>query len=271
MGSNTKNISNLQQNFMTNVLEQNQDICAVTTRVDSSNNVVIANNLNVGNNFIGVNTNSAGTDASCTMVSTMDNSITSMLSAIVQQTNSTQTDLFGDFSANTLVNKVNIYQTASNNISQINQSTCTANLTQSANNNYVYYSGKVGGNFIGVNNDAGNTQTNCNMSNYMKNITYNQGQASGKNSNSYKGMFVAIVGSFAFIVGLMVIIVIFLFAIGAIGMTGYELTGSKKPKAEALTPEQETAKEEAALLGSSISTPDLLGSLSSVDLSGLVS
>jgi hypothetical protein len=92
----------------------------------------------------------------------------------------------------------------------------------------------------------------------MKNATYNQAQASATQSNTVKGMFVSMVGAFAAIIGIMVIGVIILFAVGAIGYVGYDV---KNPNRLGMSPEQQEDAELAAAEQLGI-TPDVLSSIS---------
>ena len=72
---------------------------------------------------------------------------------------------------------------------------------------------------MGVSSSASATSS-CSINNAMKNTTYNQAAASGTSNNTVKGMFATIVGSFAAIIGIIVIGVIILFVIGAFGYAG---------------------------------------------------
>lgn len=227
MASATTNIANVQQSFMNNITQEDQQSCIATTSNSANNNVVIVNGAKIGGNFTGVAITTS-TDASCLMVSNMEDSVSDILSATISQTNTTETDWFNGFQFTADTNKFNVNQSVTNNISQINQATCSANTTASASNNYVYVTNStVGGDFIGVTSDASAT-ANCSMTNTMKNTTYNQAQASGNQSNTIKGMFVAMIAAFAAIVGIIVVAVIILFAVGAIGYVGYSSTSSHK-------------------------------------------
>lgn len=227
MGSSvTTNTAKAQQEFMTNLLQANQEVCSVNQSVQADGNVLIFQNMHAGDNFTGLNVTSQGTDASCSMVSNMDSTIENILTASLTQIAQADSGIMGGWSKNTVKNNVNIVQTAVNNISQINQSLCTASETVSANNNYEYFSGTAGNNFVGVNVTAGTTTANCAMTNMMKQATYNQAQGSASQSASYKALIAAVAGTFAGIIGLIVIIVIVLFAVGAIGYGGVKVTGS---------------------------------------------
>lgn len=227
MASSTTNIANLQQSFMNNITQVSSQSCLANSTGTTNNNVIIVTGSKIDGNFTGV-TNTVTTDATCMITSTMEDSVSDILSATVQQVNTSETDLFGDFSFTSDVNKFNLAQTVVNNISQINEITCSSNTTTSQSNNYVYLSNvEVKGNFVGTS-GSGTATANCSMNNTMKNTTYNQAQGDSSQENTIKGMFVAIAATFASIIGLVVIGVIILFAVGAVGYVGYESTSKYK-------------------------------------------
>lgn len=253
MSTTTHNNGQIRQNFMNNISQVDQQECIATVTDTANNNVVIVNGANIAGNFTGVSSTTS-TDATCLMVSTMDTSVSNILSASLQQTNSTETDMFGDFSFSTSDNKFNITQSVTNNISQINEALCAANTVTSTDNNYVYVTNsRIGGDFVGVANTA-NASADCSMSNTMKVVTYNQAQASASQSNTTEGIFGAIVAAFAAIIGLIIVGVIVLFATGAIGYVGYSAYTGKTPQLFGQSP-GESALQAAENLGL---TPDVL-------------
>jgi len=262
MGSASTNIANIQQSFMNNITQQDQQNCTATTNPSANNNVVIVNGANIKGDFTGVSVTTT-TDASCLMVSNMEDSVSDILSATVTQTNTTETDWFNGFSFTSDVNSFNMAQSVTNNISQLNQATCSANSSSSSNSNYVYVTNAtVGGDFVGVTNSS-SAAASCSMTNMMKNTTYNQAQANGGQSNTIKGMFVAMTAAFASIVGIVVIAVIILFAVGAIGFVGYEATGSRKSSSGAAPSPAQSENEELSEAEALGLTPDVLSSLTS--------
>lgn len=253
MGSNTSNIGEIQQKFMNNITQEDQQNCIATVQSTTNDNVVIVQGATIDGNFTGVSS-TVNTDATCLMVSNMEDTVRNMLSATLQQTNEVASDMAGDFSWQNAENKFDINQSVVNNISQINEATCAANTTSSTDNNYVYVSNsKVRGDFIGVSNKA-NATANCSMTNSMKNTTYNQAQASATQSNTVLGMFVAIAAVIAGVIGVIVFGVIILFAVGAIGYVGYK--GYSGGSSEENPEDQELqAVQELGL------TPDVLSQL----------
>ena len=260
MGTATTNIASIQQDFMNNITQQSQQSCLAVSTPSSNNNVVIVNGANIGGSFTGVSQTTT-TDASCLIVSNMQNSISNILSATVNQTNTAETDWFNGFQFTADTNQFDLSQSVVNNISQINQTTCSANNSQSSNNNYVYLSNvNVGGDFVGVSTSS-NASASCSMTNIMKNNTYNQAQANTTQSNTVKGMFVAMLASFAAIVGIIVVGVIILFAVGALGFVGYESSGSHKsspPPPSSQMSKEDQELQEASDLGL---TPEVLSTL----------
>lgn len=260
MASATTNIASIQQSFMNNITQQDQQNCIATVSDSTNNNVVIVNGANIGGNFTGVSS-TAKTDATCLMVSNMEDSISNILSATLQQTNTTETDWFNGFQFTADTNVFDISQSVTNNISQINEATCAANTVTSTNDNYVYVTNsKIGGDFIGVTSSA-NASASCSMTNTMKNTTYNQAQASAKQNNTIKGMFVAMVGAFAAIIGIIVIGVIILFAVGAIGYVGYGAVSSRKYGQPSGNGQQSSEDQEIMAAEQLGLTPDVLSSL----------
>ena len=259
-GSWSSNIATVQQKFLTNVTQASKQTCIATVNATANNNVVIINGASIKGNFTGV-TSTTSTDATCTIVSSMDNSVSNILSATTDQKNKATSDMFGDFSWNGLTNAVNVGQSVVNNISQINQAACNSQNTSSTSNNYVYVTNaSIGGDFIGVSNTA-NASASCNMSNLMKNVVYNQAQASVSQGNTYQGMFASIVGAIASVIVIVVIAVIIMFSIGSIGYIGYS---KKKPPNNQDTTEQNQESQDNQELNAIQSLglpPDVLNNL----------
>lgn len=258
MSSTTTNIADIQQSFMNNITQNSQQSCIAGANPQTNNNVVLLNGVKVGGNFTGVAATTS-TDATCLMVSNMEDSVSNILQSIVQQTNTSETDWFNGFQITDATNIFRVNQSVTNNISQINQSTCAANTTSSVSNNYVYVTNStIGGDFIGVTNDS-KASASCSISNMMKNATYNQAQASATQSNTVKGMFVSMVSAFAGIIGIVVIGVIILFAVGAIGYVGYDVKGPRNQE-QGMTLEQQQNAQLAAAEQLGL-TPDILSSI----------
>ena len=263
MVSSINNIANVQQSFYNNITQNNQQNCAATPSSSTNNNVVILNGVRVNGNFFGV-TSKTSTDASCLITSNMDDSVSNILSSVLSQTNLTESDLFNDGTATFQTNTYNINQSVTNNISQINSSMCEVSQTQSTNNNYVYVTNSFfGQDFVGVSSET-NASANCSMTNAMKNTTYNQAQSSANQSNTVKGMFVAMAGTFAFIVGLIIIGCFILFSSGAIKNVGFTANKGVPVKTPQQTLVQKENEELQAAEESGI-TPEELKKLGTSD------
>jgi hypothetical protein len=222
MGNFNTNITNMQQLFFNNVTQQDQQNCIATVNSSSNNNTIIINGAKIAGNFTGVTT-TVNTDATCLIVSNMQDSISNSLSAINNQTNQASTDWFNGFQFTSETNVFNLLQSVTNNINQINEATCAANTTVSTNNNYVYLAPgtTIGGDFVGVTN-TGSASASCSLTNTMINTVYNQAQASSTQTNTEVGMFVAIITAIAAIIGIIVLGVIIMYATGAIGNVKYD-------------------------------------------------
>ena len=234
MASSTTNIAEIQQNFMNNIVQEDQRNCISTTYDQSNNDVITINGANINGSFMGVSSTTS-TDATCLIVSNMEDSVSNILQSMVQQRNRSETNWFDGFQVTDSTDLFNIKQSVTNNISRINESTCAANTIPSINN-FVYVT-NASNDFIGVT-DESSASANCSMINTMKNVTYNQVQAAASQTNIMSGMFVAMVGAFAAIIGIMVIGVIILFAVGAIGYVGYDVENSTNQRRAKLSPEQ---------------------------------
>lgn len=229
MGGNIQsNTSNIKQDYMNNIVQTNQQSCQSKSVTVANDNIIIVEGAKIKGNFTGVSLGTS-TDATCLMTSTMENNVKSILSAVQKQENQANTDLFND---GVLVNKesntFNLDQTVVNNISQINQTICDAQNIQSTDANYIYLANSsVGGNFIGVSSNS-SSKANCSMTNMMKNVVYNQQQASAAQGNKIVGMFAGILGSVVLIIGLIVLILIVMCTISAVSVGGHRSRHQEK-------------------------------------------
>lgn len=216
---------------MDNIVQQNQQNCTSTTSASTNNNVVIVNGSKIKGNFTGVSTN-VNTDAACLITSNMNTNIETIVSSLLQQNNQAKTDIMNDgVLANVNTNVYNLNQTISNNISQINQATCSASQIVNSNNNYVYVSNsKIGGNFVGVSNDS-TANASCSLNNAMKITAYNSLQSNAAQGNKVVGMFAGMLGTVVLILGLIIITLIVLFSMGSFSLASHH-SKKKEEKAE---------------------------------------
>jgi len=225
MGGSHSNFASINQTFMNNIVSRNQENCISSTyNTTSGNYIFVEGSTIVGN--IGI-LQGTSTDSSCLMVSAMENTIKDIMTATSKQSNNTSNDWFGGFSWTGQTNAFDLMQSSVNNISQINQLTCAASSMQTTSNNFIYVrNSNVSGN-VGIVNTS-SAQANCSMTNMMKNYSYNYMQGDNNQDNAQKGMFVAIVAAICTLIGIIIIGVVILFAVGAIGYAGYELVSPKK-------------------------------------------
>jgi hypothetical protein len=222
------NSSTSEQNYWNNISQNIQQSCTSQIQSDVNGNVIIINGSSIAGNATGVNS-MVSTDASCLMVSSMNDNISDILSSIASQTNNTTTDMFGDFDWTNSINIFNAEQSVTNNITQITQANCSSSTISSVSDNFVYVANtSIGGNFVGVSTTA-SANSSCSLNNTMKNSVYNQAQASATQSNTTTGMFAAIAGIIAACVVVVIIFIIILFAAGALGYVGYKGFGGKTP------------------------------------------
>lgn len=175
------------QQTTNNVLEESNQSCTAITNIDISDNQFIITGNNIGGN-INLISEGASTDASCSMVSTMETSVTNILKSTLSQKNSSSSNWFSG--VNIGVNAAVGIQNIENNIYQISNQSCTANNITSNTNNYTYASGNtIGGDFNGISLQQSSTDANCAMTNYMKANLFNQEQASTNQSNTVTGVF----------------------------------------------------------------------------------
>lgn len=209
MGNVQNNINDINQTQNTNITNDSRQACQFTNTPAANNNVIIISGSKINGNFTGVS-EQVTTHADCIITSTMDNNITNTLAAVALQKNQAKTDLFNDgVIANINNNIYDLHQTVNNNINNLNKSTCSAQTISSANANYIYISTSViKGNFIGVAVDS-DANSNCSLSNVIKNISYNQTQSSVTQSNTVTGMFAGLFGGLFFIIVLILAVVFF--------------------------------------------------------------
>jgi hypothetical protein len=224
MGNFLVNVADITQTFVNNILQEDQQFCLSTVNSSTNNNVVIITGSTIDGNAIGVQ-QTINTDASCLMVSNMDSNISNILSATLAQTNKVSSDLFNGFSFDAGLNSFDINQTVTNNISQVNEATCSASQIVSSSNNYVYVSNStIKKNFVGVVTTS-DSKANCTMSNSMKATTYNQAQASGTQSNTVSGMWAALMAAIVAIITIIIVGVVLVFGVSAVGYVGYTKAG----------------------------------------------
>lgn len=227
-GAFSKNLSDIQQNVITNLTQQNSTSCVNTVSATTNNNVLLIEGSTIGGDVIGAR-QTVSTDVSCVITANMDAQIRSILSATLNQTNKTNNDLFGGFNWSKNTNIFNMRQSIANNIAQINSAVCSSNTLASAQNNFVYIrNANVRGNVVGVEQKV-NAKSGCTINNVMKMVSYNQQQADSNQGNTAIGMFAGLFSGIISIITILIIGVVIVFALGAVGYIGYSVFGKSSP------------------------------------------
>lgn len=220
-GNQQTNYVNDSQSVTNNILQLNQQSCIATVQQNVTGNVVYFNGGSIQGNATGIDVTSTSTDATCLISSDMDNNITNILSAIAQQSNSTDSGIFGGLGATKANNTFDVQQSTVNNISQVNQALCQASTINNVVGNYVYYNNtNVGGNFVGISVADTSATANCTMNNYQKNTLYNSEQARSDQSNKKVSALALLIIVIALIIGLVVVGMFVIFGISAIKKSG---------------------------------------------------
>ncbi len=217
---------NITQEYYNNITQVSQQYCQASTTEVQGTSVVIVDGSSIDGDFTGVE-NAVTTDTSCMMVSYMENNITDILEATLDQSETDETDIFSAFSTTLFSrDKATVEEVITNNIFQINQAVCQASTVESTEGQYVYVTDTdVGGDFIGVSSES-DTSANCTMSNVARNVTRNQAKGTSTQDVLDEGMFATFFNSIAAIIGVVIIIAI----IAAVAILSIKLL--KKPSAE---------------------------------------
>lgn len=196
----------LQESFLNNIVQENQQSCASTVTPTNSNQVIIATNSKLNGATIG-QINQTTTDASCLITSGMQTSIQNILEATTQQTSSSESDILSIFSTQENFAATSLKESVTNNIYQISQASCTSSTAPSNSSQYAYFSGDSLNNaFIGQSNTT-NATSSCSMTNFMKINTYNQGQGSTGQDSKQVGTLGAIGGVIVAVIIVVVLLV----------------------------------------------------------------
>ena len=226
---------NSVQNFSNTVTQINESSCLAKAEVVSGGNVTIVSDSHVFGDVIGTRIK-VSSDASCIMSSANDANIENLMKAFSEQESTSQNSGFS-IDLTSLINSlkgvdesITIKQNISNNITQINISTCASNSIVDSSNNFTYIKNStIGGNVIGVDLTA-NATSSCTITNNSKTYIYNNGSASGSQKNKNAGWIQAILLCVFGVIAIIVIAVVILFSTGAVGTIGYKsLKVSKKP------------------------------------------
>lgn len=246
----------VNQESLTNILQNNQQSCVSTISNTANNNVVIMNGITSKDDVIGINVSSYSTDATCSITSSTDAALTSILQSISKQKVTSQNDLFGGI--NVAHANVDINQSMKNYISQLNTSVCNSSAITSTHNNFTYLSNiQSGGSVIGIQ-QTGNAAARCSINTIVKAQSYNEmksqldedGTVKGVAQSFFSSMFSGLFG----IIGIVIIGVLVLMGLGILGYVGYMLLPSKhkqpEPQTQQLQSEQDKLNQNTMLLAS---------------------
>lgn len=188
MGTNTDESATLKQTVTNNILQSTNQVCRTSSNVQITGNAIIVSGGTVKGN-VGITANGTQASAACMMSSSMNSNVSTLLSSIAQQSNTTFTDMLGDLSFNNTNEDVDIEQAVTNNITQIMNSTCQTNSNISVSDNYIYVGDANVGGSVGIDVSNSSATSSCTMNNVSSAVAYNQAQASSDQSNTTIGMF----------------------------------------------------------------------------------
>jgi len=179
MGLNfSTSISKTSSDVSNRIYNSNKQVCNTSVVENISDNSIIISGSTVKNINVG-NITGTSTDSSCTISSTMDNEISNMIRASVQQKQSTGSlnPFWVPIGWSFQSQSSDIEQVIANNIVQLNTEYCSANATVSTEDNFLYINNTNGGDVNAYNISGTTSNASCNMSNYMKVLSYNEESA----------------------------------------------------------------------------------------------
>lgn len=192
----------------TNITQTSTDTCISQCSAVTDNNLVIINNSNINGDVTVSSTCNA--DLSCIINNNLDSNIQNIISAIVNQSQTTANGIFPTVSADSNSQTVNLQIT--NNITQVLASTCKAIDNVITNNNTIIVNNSnINGGFsVGA---YGSANANCQLTNLAGIAVFNSEQVQQTQSQTTLSLLsilaIAAVVGIVFII-VVVIIVIFL-------------------------------------------------------------
>ncbi len=201
MGSMQSNYRRDYQSIVNNFTVKSKETCALITKSEASNNVIIVDHTKIKGDFEGV-TLTASTDGTCMVVNNIQDVTDGMLKDLANQSSKASTDLFGDFTVTNLKNVSDVRQSQVNNMLNVFEGTCSSSQITATNNNFVYVTDStIGGNFHGITNKSDNKLT-CTLTNMAKMSSYNRGDSTTTQKAEVKGIAATV------IVGIVVIVIV---------------------------------------------------------------
>lgn len=190
MAPTTTQFISVQQTIMNNVLVVSEQTCAFICNEDISNNTII---IIGGTGSVNVTQECTLKDLSCIMQNSIDTEIQNAMSAMLDQTTTDQASWTINFAD---INEyINLTQYMQNSITQIMESTCTFETTQTVTGNYFYVEDRNGDFNLSQTSTIANS--NCNMDNSAKSTSYNNESTDTSQTSKITGpatlIFIAII------------------------------------------------------------------------------
>jgi len=189
MSTTVSNSSEQILSATNNIFQASNETCSgkCTQNNDNISVIISGSRISGGINF----SQSCDVDVSCAMNSTLDSNVQSILNAMADQTASAQLGMFNASLAN-INNNAYIAENITNQITQVMNSTCQADLSQTNQNiSVVLVNDTLSG---GVNyTQKGNVQANCVMTNTARSIVLNQETAETKQKAKRESVLAMIV------------------------------------------------------------------------------
>lgn len=198
-----------QQNINTAVIQSQQNNCGVQNNVSVSGTTVIVNQSRVKGDITAVGITGTNVDATCIMSNQMSQQVEQALRKYLQQTNSSQSDLFSLLEGLTLqTTNINVTENIANQLTQYVASTCYVESTNSVNDTYLYVNGSSANNINGVVINGITANASCAMSNMSKLMNYLDDSTDFVQDASKTGTFGAIFGVFGVIIAVVIGVII---------------------------------------------------------------
>lgn len=215
------NVYSDQQEFLTKITNDNSQTCSTSVVTIQDDNIVMVSGDTIAGNLYVIGNTGTQISSSCAITSTMDTNVSNIMTSIAEQVNSSDSSVFGSglFSGGKdQDNTVNVKQNIANIISNVNNELCNTSVMTSQENNFVYVTNTtVGGDLYGIVNSGETVNSTCNMNNYMKTSTYNQGQSSSTQALKFKSFMGELVGALALIAVIIIILLIVVSLLKAFG------------------------------------------------------
>jgi hypothetical protein len=223
MGSNQSNTAKLIQSVTDNIFQSTQEICTADCTAIQSGNTIIISGSDTGNVNL---TNQCSASASCAMNQQLNNQVSSIMSALAEQENTTSSLWPVSFKFDNKNNKVTIRQAITNNITQLMQSICQSTSDNIQDNNVIVFTDSSGGNITLSN--KGSANSTCTMNNVARQVAFNQQTSKTNQTAEITSVFTTII----IIIVVLIIIgaLVALLFIGPVGLRNLFGSGEEKGK-----------------------------------------